>query len=138
MYETINSPLNYGGLSLKNRIIFAPTTLGLPQEEMVERLRTIAAGDCAMIIVGDVPVLPHGFGPSLYTKKGFAFYKSLADAVHPYGCKLCAQLHQSDSDLKSMVKFIPACSQGASPRRSCGPCSTSRWGPTSPACRRKR
>lgn len=29
MYETILSPLNYGGLSLKNRIIFAPTSLGL-------------------------------------------------------------------------------------------------------------
>ena len=26
MYETINSPINYGGLELKNRIIFAPTT----------------------------------------------------------------------------------------------------------------
>ena len=25
MYETINSPINYGGLELKNRIIFAPT-----------------------------------------------------------------------------------------------------------------
>ena len=36
MYETINSPLNYGGLTLKNRIIFAPTTLGLPREELVE------------------------------------------------------------------------------------------------------
>ena len=67
MYETINSPVNYGGLSLKNRIIFAPTSLGLSQEEQTERLRRIAAGGCAMIIVGDVPVLPHGFGPSLYT-----------------------------------------------------------------------
>ena len=28
MYETINSPINYGGLELKNRIIFAPTTFG--------------------------------------------------------------------------------------------------------------
>lgn len=93
MYETICSPLNYGGLTLKNRIVFAPTSLGLPQEELVERMKKIAAGGCAMIIIGDVPVLPHGFGPSLYTKKGFAFYKSLADAVHPYGCKLCAQLH---------------------------------------------
>lgn len=107
MYQTINSPLNYGGLTLKNRIIFAPTSLGLPQEEMVERLRKIAAGGCAMIIIGDVPVLPHGFGPSLYTKKGMEFYKALADAVHPYGCKLCAQLHQSDSNLKGMVKYIP-------------------------------
>ena len=77
MYENISSPLNYGGLPLKNRIIFAPTSLGLPQEEQVERLRRIAAGGCAMIIIGDVPVLPHGFGPSLYSKKGFAFYKKI-------------------------------------------------------------
>lgn len=107
MYDTIKSPLNYGGLTLKNRIIFAPTSLGASQEEMVERFKKIAAGGCAMIIIGDVPVLPHGFGPSLYTKKGMEFYRSLADAVHPYGCKLCAQLHQSDSNLKGMVKYIP-------------------------------
>lgn len=107
MYETILSPLNYGGLSLKNRIIFAPTSLGLSQAEQIERLRRIAAGGCAMIIVGDMPVLPHGFGPSLYSKKGFAFYKALADAVHGEGCKLCAQLHQSDSNVKAMLKYIP-------------------------------
>ena len=107
MYDTIRSPLNYGGLTLKNRVIFAPTSLGLPQEELLERLRKTAAGGCAMIIIGDVPVLPHGFGPSLYTKKGMAFYKSLADAVHPYGCKLCAQLHQSDSNFKAMLKYVP-------------------------------
>ena len=33
MYETILSPINYGGLQLKNRIIFAPTTFGLSDEE---------------------------------------------------------------------------------------------------------
>ena len=33
MYETINSSVNYGGLELKNRIIFAPTTFGLSDEE---------------------------------------------------------------------------------------------------------
>ena len=103
----INSPINYGGLRLKNRIIFAPTTLGLPQDELMKRMKKIAAGGCAMIIVGDVPVLPHGFGPSLYTKKGFQFYKELADTVHQEGCKLCAQLHQSDSNLKAMLKYIP-------------------------------
>lgn len=26
MYQAINNPVNYGGLELKNRIIFAPTT----------------------------------------------------------------------------------------------------------------
>ena len=36
MYETINSSVNYGGLELKNRIIFAPTTFGLSDEEYFE------------------------------------------------------------------------------------------------------
>ena len=107
MYETINSPVDYGGLVLKNRILFAPTSMGLSQEDLIERMKTIAAGGCAMIIIGDVPVLPHGFVPSLYTKKGFTFYSALADAVHKEGCKLCAQLHQSDSNMRAMVKYIP-------------------------------
>ncbi len=107
MYETISSPLNYGGLRLKNRIIFAPTTMGLPQEAYLERMRRIAAGGCAMIIIGDVPVLPHGFGPSLYSRKGMAFYRAVADVVHREGCMLCAQLHQTDSDFKAMLKYVP-------------------------------
>ena len=108
MYQTIANPVNYGGLTLKNRILFSPTSLGLPQEELVARLRRIAAGGCAMIIVGDVPVGRHGLGPSLYTKKGFAFYRQLTEAVHAEGCLICAQLHQSDSNLKAMVKYVPA------------------------------
>ena len=56
MYQAINNPVNYGGLELKNRIIFAPTTFGLSDEEYFEKIRKIAAGGCAMIIVGDVPV----------------------------------------------------------------------------------
>ena len=107
MYETILSPIQYGGLTLKNRIIFAPTSMGLPQEEWLARLRTIAAGGCAMIILGDIPVGKHGFGPSLYTEKGRAFYRELAQMVHEEGCMLCAQLHQSDSNLKAMLKYVP-------------------------------
>ena len=49
----------------------------------------------------------HGFAKSLYTKKGFAWYQRLAEIVHREGCKLCAQLHQSDSNLKAMLKYIP-------------------------------
>ena len=107
MYETINSPINYGGLPLKNRIIFAPTSLGLPQTEQLELLKKIACGGCAMIIIGDVPVLPSRFGPSLYTKKGFDYYRTLTDMLHAHGCKVCAQLHQSDSNLKGMIRYIP-------------------------------
>ena len=56
MYETILSPINYGGLQLKNRIIFAPTTFGLADEEYLARIRSIAEGGCAMIIVGNVQI----------------------------------------------------------------------------------
>ncbi len=111
MYEVLTSPLDYGGITLKNRMIFAPTTLGLRGEEQLERLRKIAAGGCAMIIIGDVPVLPGGFA-SLFGKKGFEWYKKLADTVHGEGCLICAQLHQSDSNFKGMLKYVPGMLSG--------------------------
>ena len=60
-----------------------------------------------MIIIGDVPVLPSRFGPSLYTNTGFDYYRTLTDMLHAQGCKVCAQLHQSDSNLKGMIRYIP-------------------------------
>ena len=39
MYETILSPIHYGGMQLKNRIIFAPTTFGLSDEEYLAKIR---------------------------------------------------------------------------------------------------
>ena len=107
MYETINSPINYGGLQLKNRIIFAPTTMGLPEKDYLEKIRRIAAGGCAMIIIGDVPVGRGPFGKSLSTQKGFAYYRHLTEIVHKEGCRICAQLHQSDSDLLAMLRYVP-------------------------------
>ena len=95
MYETIQTPFNYGGLTLKNRIIFAPTTFGLSDEDYFEKIRRIAAGGCAMIIVGDVPVGKSHFGKSLFDKKGFAFYEKVIGIAHDNDCKVCAQLHQS-------------------------------------------
>ena len=107
MYETIFSPVNYGGLELKNRIIFAPTTFGLSDEEYFAKIRAIAAGGCAMIIVGDVPEGKSRFEKSLFDKTGFAWYQSLAEIIHSCGCKLCAQLHQSDSNMAAMLKYVP-------------------------------
>ena len=73
MYETINSPLNYGGLTLKNRILFAPTSLGLPQEELLERMKKIAAGGCAMIIIGDVQYCPTALDHLCTPRRGWSF-----------------------------------------------------------------
>ena len=106
-YTTIGQPIDYGGITLKNRIFFAPTTMGLQKEEYFEKLRRIAAGGCAMIIIGDVPVSRSIFAPTLFSKKGFAYYKEMAEIVHRYDCKLCAQLHQNDTVMSGMLRYLP-------------------------------
>lgn len=106
MFENILSPIEIGKVTLKNRIIFAPTTLGLPTAEYESKIKEIAQGGCAMIIIGDVPVAKHG-ARSLHSKKGFAYYQHLCEIVHEENCLICAQLHQSDSNFKGMIKYIP-------------------------------
>ncbi len=111
MYEAIFRPIELGGLTLKNRIIFAPTSMGLRGKAYERRLRGIAAGGCAMIVIGDVPV-GRGGPFSLYSKKGAAHYKRLCELVHAEGCLICAQLHQSDSDFKAMLRYLPGILSG--------------------------
>ena len=60
-----------------------------------------------MIIIGDVPVAKSRFEKSLFDKKGFAFYQQICETAHKYGCKVCAQLHQTDTDMMSIIKCIP-------------------------------
>ena len=107
MYSTLLSPYDYGGTYLKNRIIFAPTSMGLKKEEYFKKLESISAGGCSMIIIGDVPIAKSKFGPSLFSKKGFAYYEELVRRIHAYDCKVCAQLHQSDTKMSGMFKYIP-------------------------------
>lgn len=47
MYEMINSPVNLDNVRLKNRIIFAPTSMGLKEEEYFKKIDKIAVGGCA-------------------------------------------------------------------------------------------
>ena len=111
-YEMIGSPVNYGGITLKNRIIFAPTTMGLRPKEYFEKIREIASGGCAMIIIGDVPVTDCRFAPTLFSKKGFEYYRKISEIVHEYDCKLCAQLHQNDTVMRGMAKYFPGLISG--------------------------
>ena len=105
-HEAIGKPIDYGGITLKNRIIFAPTTMGLRPREYLAKLGKIAAGGCAMIIIGDVPVSANKFVPTLFSGKGFEFYREIAETVHKYDCRLCAQLHQNDTVMKGMFKYF--------------------------------
>lgn len=106
-YDLIGRKINYGGIELKNRIIFAPTTMGLKKDEYFRKLEEIAAGGCAMIIIGDVPVGKNRFVPSLYNKRGIKYYSEICERIHKYDCKVCAQLHQNDTQFKGMKKYIP-------------------------------
>ena len=60
-----------------------------------------------MVIIGDVPVGKSQFEKSLFDKKGFAHYQKLVEIVHSYDCRICAQLHQSDSNMLAMLKYVP-------------------------------
>ena len=106
MYETINSPFTIGSVTLKNRIIFAPTSMGLKEEEYLEKLGAIARGGTAMIIIGDVPVLKSPF-LSLYSRKGFLRYRRITETLHQNGALAAAQLHMSDSQFSRLIKYLP-------------------------------
>ena len=60
-----------------------------------------------MVIIGDVPVGKSMIEKSLFDKKGFAYYQKLTEIVHSYDCRICAQLHQSDSNMLAMLKYVP-------------------------------
>ena len=106
-YDMIGTEIDYGGVKLKNRIIFAPTTMGLRKTEYFEKLEKIASGGCAMIIIGDVPVGKNRFLPTLFNKKGRKYYSEICSLIHKYDCKVCAQLHQNDTQFKGMKKYLP-------------------------------
>lgn len=106
MDKLVLNSIKINQIELKNRVIFAPTSLGLSHKETIEKYREIAKGGVAMIIVGDVPVSKKGF-LSMYNKKSQQYYKDIIEAVHNEGSLVCAQLHASDSKFTSLIKYIP-------------------------------
>lgn len=59
-----------------------------------------------MIIIGDVPVLKSPF-LSLYSRKGFLRYRRITETIHENGALAAAQLHMSDSQFRSLIKYLP-------------------------------
>lgn len=106
MYDSLFQPLTLRGLTLKNRIVFAPTSMGLKTDEFLAHIQAIAKGGAGLIVIGDVPVLPAPMF-SLYSPEGFAFYHKITHAAHANGAKISAQLHMSDSDMEGIQRFLP-------------------------------
>lgn len=105
MYDKLFSPFRIGGLSLKNRIVFAPTTLGLPEEQLIAFIARVARGGAGLIVLGDVSARSAPL--SLYSRRGFDRYRRLCDAAHAGGAKVCAQLHLTDSSFRPLLKYLP-------------------------------
>ena len=92
VYKGILSPIKIGNLELKNRIVFAPTSMGLNMEEYFSRIRELAKGGVSLIIIGDIPV-KESVLKSLYTEEGFKFFSKVCSIAHEYDSKVSAQLY---------------------------------------------
>ena len=92
VYKGILSPIKIGNLELKNRIVFAPTSMGLNMEEYFCRIRELAKGGVSLIIIGDIPV-KESVLKSLYTEEGFKFFSKVCSIAHEYDSKVSAQLY---------------------------------------------
>ena len=107
MYETINSPINYGGLELKNRIIFALPPLALRRTNTLKRSARSPQAAAPWLSSVTSPSAKANLRNLFLIKKGFAYYQKLVEIVHSYDCRICAQLHQSDSNMLAMLKYVP-------------------------------
>lgn len=102
------TPIKIGSLELKNRIVMAPTSMGLPWEEKREYLGRIADGGAALIYLGDMGVEPPIFSVdcSLFTPEGREHLASIVDRIHRGGAKVGAQLYLWDYDMAQLCRMI--------------------------------
>lgn len=107
-YETLLSPCTVGALELKNRVVFAPTTMGLSPEARAERLVGVAHGGAALIVLGDVGVEPsfHGSGFDLVSPEGQDACRALVADLHRAGARVCAQIFAPDYDTQGFVRLM--------------------------------
>lgn len=100
MYDALLSPITIGNVSLKNRLSFAPTTLGYTFDKQIAKYRAVAQSGVALITIGDISVLPsfHQQTYSLTDESNIPALRALTDAVHQDGAKVSAQLFCPDYD----------------------------------------
>lgn len=101
-YKMLFSPTSINGLNLENRIVMAPTHIGLNNEEgfvtpeMIDFFLKRARGGVSMIIFGAVAVNPRRI-PSQMRLSDDKFVPGVAELVERIhsetGAKVCAQLY---------------------------------------------
>ncbi len=95
--EKLFEPVKLGSAELKNRIVFAPTSLG---ERGTDFYREIAEGGTGLIILPDVAVQPSMLGaPSLDSEKFFPYFREILEICRKEGCEAAPQLFFQEYDL---------------------------------------
>lgn len=94
-------PVSIGSILLKNRIVFAPTSVGRGERDLY---RAVAAGGAGLIVLADLSVVPSMLGaPSLESMKDQEYLKAVIDDCHRYGCMVSAQLFHPEYDAEVMT-----------------------------------
>jgi len=119
MRSHLFSPINIRNTSLKNRIVFAPTSMGYGIKKNLEKLIEISTKDVGLIIIGDVGVRKGIYDGmfALDNDENIELFKPLVDEVHKNGSKISAQLFHPEYNLLKVKKLIGEIELTASARR---------------------
>lgn len=105
MQNVILQPVEVGGQTFKNRIMFPPLTTGYEKNGMISEqdmgfYTRLAKGGVGYIVLGDVaPINSFSPTPKLFDDSQIPAFKALADSVHAYGTKLGVQLFHPEYDV---------------------------------------
>ena len=108
MENVILQPIEVGGQTFKNRIMFPPLTTGYEKNGMISEqdmgfYTRLAKGGVGYIVLGDVaPINSFSPTPKLFDDSQIPAFKALADSVHAYGTKLGVQLFYPEYDVDAI------------------------------------
>ena len=108
MQNVILQPIEVGGQTFKNRIMFPPLTTGYEKNGMISEqdmgfYTRLAKGGVGYIVLGDVaPINSFSPTPKLFDDSQIPAFKALADSVHAYGTKLGIQIFHPEYDVDTI------------------------------------
>lgn len=108
MENVILQPIEVGGQTFKNRIMFPPLTTGYEKNGMISEqdmgfYTRLAKGGVGYIVMGDVaPINSFSPTPKLFDDSQIPVFKALADSVHAYGTKLGVQIFHPEYDVDAI------------------------------------
>ncbi|GAB5415542.1 MAG: FAD-dependent oxidoreductase [Congregibacter sp.] len=102
-YPTLFSPINIGGVTLRNRIVHAAILTryfsdGRPSEKLLNYYRSRAQGGAAMIVTEPLAMTAHNRMPSrlrVWDDEVFDELQRCAEAVETHGARLIGQVQDS-------------------------------------------